>query len=192
MKKMNVLGQKTEAIRGKINRPNLLLHNVFFLMIILIIPEMNIIDFSSLIGEGGGLWQKWDFIRRSWVGGGVVSVLDVQSSSFLIKQNWICAVTTHHAEPNMNILLASNLPYESDVRQWSPPLVIPLHCELNRTIERTGQFECDVTWFFCFCFGFVRSHLWCGCCSIVCLHFQVLQIKKVDCKMSTKNMNNYK
>ena len=137
MKKMNVLGQKTDSIRGKINRPNLLLHNVFFLMIILIIPEMNIIDFSSLIGEGGGLWQKWDFIRRSWVGGGVVSVLDVQSSSFLIKQNWICAVTTHHAEPNMNILLASNLPYESDVRQWSPPLVIPLHCLWVKSNNRT-------------------------------------------------------
>ena len=30
------------------------------------------------------------------------------------------------------------------------------------------------------------------CCSIDCLSFQVVQIKQVDCKMSTKDVNNYK
>ena len=29
-------------------------------------------------------------------------------------------------------------------------------------------------------------------CSIVCLRFQVMQIKQVDCRMCTKNVNNYK
>ena len=47
-----------------------------------------------------------------------------------------------------------------------------------------GQFECDVTWF-CFCFDFVSSNARCGCCSLVYLCFQVVQIKKVDCKLST-------
>ena len=48
-----------------------------------------------------------------------------------------------------------------------------------------------LTWF-CFCFDFVHSHEWCRCYSIVCLRFQVKQTKQVDCKMSTKNVNNYK
>ena len=47
----------------------------------------------------------------------------------------------------------------------------------NNLSQRTrDQFECDVTWF-CFCFD---SHARCGCCSIVCLRFQVKQIKQVD------------
>ena len=54
-----------------------------------------------------------------------------------------------------------------------------------------GQLECDVNWF-CFCFEFVCSYALCGCWSVVCLRFQVVQIKQVDWKMSTKNVNNYK
>ena len=72
------------------------------------------------------------------------------------------------------------------------PLMIPLHClwaELNNRAR--GQVKYDVTWF-CFCFDFVRFHARFGCCSIVYLHFHVVQIKQVDCKMSTKNMNDYK
>ena len=65
--------------------------------------------------------------------------------------------------------------------QWS----IPLHCLWAKSNNRTrDQFEYDVTWF-CFCFDFVRSHVRCGFCSIVRLPFQVLQIKQVDCKLST-------
>ena len=45
----NVFGQKIDAIRAKINHANIFVHDVFFWMIILIIPEMNIIDVSSLI-----------------------------------------------------------------------------------------------------------------------------------------------
>ena len=43
-----------------------------------------------------------------------------------------------------------------------------------------------------FCFDFVRSHARCGCYSIIYLRFQVVQIEQVDCKISTKNVNNYK
>ena len=50
--------------------------------------------------------------------GGVrfASVLDVQSLLslfFFIKENWICAMTSHHAN---NILLARNFPFDSNVR----------------------------------------------------------------------------
>ena len=68
------------------------------------------------------------------------------------------------------------------------PLRIPLHCLQAKSNNRTlGQFECDV-----FHFDFVCLHAWGNCCFIVCLHFQVVHIKQVDCKMSTKNLNNYK
>ena len=48
-----------------------------------------------------------------------------------------------------------------------------------------------MTWF-CFCFDFVPSLARCSCSSMVCLRFQVVQIKQVGCRMSTKNVNNYK
>ena len=101
---------------------------------------------------------------------------------FFIKENWICAMTRHHAN---NILLARNLPFDSDVRQWSHPLMIALHCLWAKSNNRTrGHFEYEVALFFLFLFGFVNAR--CGCCSTVCLRFQVMQIKQVDCKMNTK------
>ena len=53
-----------------------------------------------------------------------------------------------------------------------------------------GEFECNVTWFY-FCFNLVCSYVRCGCCSMVYLRFQLLQIRQVDCKMITKNVSNY-
>ena len=44
--------------------------------------------------------------------GGLASAVDVQS----------------FFEPNIEILLTRNLPFASDVRQLSHPLIIPLHC----------------------------------------------------------------
>ena len=35
---------------------------------------------------------------------------------FFIKENWICALTRHHAEPN-NVLLTKNLPFDYGIRQ---------------------------------------------------------------------------
>ena len=92
----------------------------------------------------------------------------------------------HHAEPNIT-LLTRNLIFDSDVRQLNHPLIIPLHCLWTKSNNRTrGQFECGLTWFY---FGFI---LRCSCYSIVSLLFQVEQIKQVDCKTSTKNVNNCK
>ena len=85
-----------------------------------------------------------------------------------VKENWIYAMTRHHAESNIDILLTRNLPFDSGVRQWSHPLMMPLRCLCAKSSNRTrGQFEHDVTWF-CFCFDFVHSLAWCCCCSIVC------------------------
>ena len=104
---------------------------------------------------GGGVRWKWDVIRRSrW---GLASVLDVQKI-FFVKENWICAMTRHHAN---NILLARNLSFDSDVRQWSHPLMISLHCLWAKSNNRTrGQFEYRVTLFFvCFCLiSFIHMH----------------------------------
>ena len=49
--------------------------------------------------------------------GGVASVLDVQSLFFFlfIKRYWICAMTRHHAESNINILLTQNFPIGSAI-----------------------------------------------------------------------------
>ena len=46
---------------------------------------------------------------------------------FFIKENWICAMTTQHAEP-INILLTRKLPFDSDTELGSHPLMIPFHC----------------------------------------------------------------
>ena len=92
---------------------------------------------------------------------------------FFIKENWICAMTRHHAESNINILLTRNLPIDSDVRHWSHSLMMQLHYLWAKLNKRTcGQFKCDVTWF-CFCFNFVRLHARCSYCSIVCFLFFV-------------------
>ena len=127
-------------------------------------------------GWGGGMVrQKWDVIGRRGCG-----VSECSGRPIL-----------HHAKPNINILLTRNIPFDSDVRQRSHPLMIPLHYLWAKSNNRTlGQFECDV--WLVFVFDFVRSHARWGCCSIVCLHFQVVQIKQVDCKMSTNNLNNHK
>ena len=41
---------------------------------------------------------------------GLASILDVQSYFFIIKENWIWAMTRHHAN---NILLTRNLHFDS-------------------------------------------------------------------------------
>ena len=63
--------------------------------------------------------------------------------------------------------------------------MIPLHCLWAKSNNKTrGHFEYDVA-LFLFLFDFVHSpHVQRGSCSIVCLRFQVMQIKQVDCKMS--------
>ena len=92
--------------------------------------------------------QKWGVIGRRGAEGREWSGRPIFIS--FIKENWICAMTRHHAN---NILLARNLPFDSDVT------------------------------FFLFDFVYSQCN---GSCSIVCSHFQVRQIKQVDCKMSSK------
>ena len=135
---------------------------------------------STLRGVGRGVRQKWDVIgRRVWR---VSECFGRPIFNFFITENWICAMT----KPKHHILLTRNLPFDSNVRQWSQPLMIPLHCLWAKSNNKPhGQFKCDVTWFR-FCLDFVRSHIQCGCCSIVCLRFQVVQVKQIDWKMNTK------
>ena len=134
---------------------------------------------SILRGIGGKVKMR---CYRTYEGGRLASVLDVQP--FFIKENWIYTMTRHHAN---NILLARSLPFDYDIRWWSHPLMIPLHCIVRgpaKSNNRTsGQFEFDVTLFFClFLFDFVHSHAQCDCrCSIVCLRFQVIQINYHYC-----------
>ena len=102
------------------------------------------------------------------------------------------AMTKHHAEPNVNILLTRNISFDSDVIQWSHPLTRPLYC-LWANWNNKRLVNLKMTWLGLFSFfDFVCSQARYGCCSILCLRFQVVQIKKVDCKMGTKNVNNYK
>ena len=82
--------------------------------------------------------------------------------------------------------------FDSDLRPWSHPLIIPLHCLWAKSSNRMhGQFECDMTLFLFWLCSFICAAR-CDFCGIVCLRFQDVQIKQVDCKMSTKNVNNCK
>ena len=79
--------------------------------------------------------------RRVW---GVSECFRRPVFIFIIKENWICAMTRHHAESKINILLARYFPFDSDVKQWSHPLMIRLHCLWAKSNNRTcGQIECD-------------------------------------------------
>ena len=132
---------------------------------------------TSTLRRGGGgrrggevLRQKWDVIgRRGWR---VSECSGRPIFIFLLKKIGF--------GPWPGMLM--KLPFESDVRQWSHPLMIPLHCLWAKSNNRTrGQFEYDVTLFWVFLFDFVQSRARCGCCSIVCLRFQDVQIKQADC-----------
>ena len=104
--------------------------------------------------EGGGrkVRQKWDVIGgRGW---GV--------SDYSGRPIWICPMTRHHAEPNVSILLTRNLHFGSDVKRWSHPLMLPLHCLWAKSNNRNRrQLEFDVTWF-CLCFVF-GNYYWISC-----------------------------
>ena len=120
---------------------------------------------------------------------GLASVLEVQSLFFLLKKigyapwpNIILSQTLTHLFPILpfqvverecignklfNILLTGIflLTLESDSEEWSYRLMAPLTLWAKWSNRTYGQFECDMTWF---CFDFVCSYAWCGCCCIVC------------------------
>ena len=103
---------------------------------------------------------------------------------FFIKENLIFAVTRHHAEPNINILLTRNLPFDSDVRRWSHPLVIPFNA-YNRT---NGQFECGVTWF---CFRLNSFTFTVRLLFIVCVPYQSTTINIDGSAIKSSNSQKY-
>ena len=109
------------------------------------------------------LYTRLGVIGRSGVGVSACSQLRI--FIFFIKENCNCAMTRCHAN---NILLARNLSWDSDFRQWSHPLMIPSYCLWAKSNKKTrGQFEYDVTLFFLFWFDFVHSHARCSCFSTV-------------------------
>ena len=75
----------------------------------------------------------------------------------IFKENWICTMPRHHPEPNINMLLTRNLPFDSDIRQWSHPLMMPLHCLWSKSIQFEFQtlIRCKLS------FQFLRSFLLC-------------------------------
>ena len=83
------------------------------------------------------------------------------------------------------------MPYKSHLilASKSPALLelmIPLHCLFAKSNCRArGQFECDVT-FFSFVFFLIAWFYSFTCTLHVCLRFEVMKIKQVNCKMSTK------
>ena len=63
----------------------------------------------------------------------VASVLNVQSF-FFIKENWICALTRHDAEANINILLTRNLLINSDVRTIEHVFILILFVDMHGAV----------------------------------------------------------
>ena len=58
---------------------------------------------TSTFRGGGGLRQKQNVLGRR--GGGCVSECSGRPIFiYFIKENWVCAMTRHHAEPNINII----------------------------------------------------------------------------------------
>ena len=137
-------------------------------------------------GEGGGKVKMRCYWRLG--DGGLASVLDAQSLFFLLKKIEFAPWPDIMLIIHYNKLLARNLPFDFDVRQWTYSLMIPLHCcGLNRK-KNAWSFWIwrALVFLLLFWFNFVHSHARCGCCSIFYLCFQVMQIKQAYCKMSTK------
>ena len=143
------------------------------------------------------LWNRCDvdkieMLSEVW-GRGVRECFRCPILIFFIKKNWIWAMTKHHAQSNINILLTRNLLHftltlDSEAILYSYHCIV---CGINRTMDRVVSF--NVTWLsFVFVLILFVHNTRCGCCSIACLRSQIVEIKQVYCKMSPKNMNNYK
>ena len=64
-------------------------------------------------------------IGRTGVEGGRDQVFWTSNFYFFsMKENWISSITRYNAEQNINVLFTRILPFVSDVRQWSHPLMI--------------------------------------------------------------------
>ena len=95
------------------------------------------------------------------------------------------------AEPNINILLTRNLPFDPDVRHGGHLLMIPLHfCGTKRATERVVNLNVIWLGFVFVLISFIQLH---GVVVVpVFPRFQFVQIKQVDCKINIENVNDYK
>ena len=124
---------------------------------------------------GGGLRQKWDVIRRrgSWIvsvnSGRPVFIFLLNKIGFTPWSDIILIM--YYWQEIVLLTLMSD---------WNHLSITPLHCLWAKSNNRKRG------WLFFFAPDFVHSHARCGCSSTVCLGFQVIQIKQVDCKMNTK------
>ena len=83
--------------------------------------------------------------------------------------------------------MTRNFPFDSDIRQWSHPLMIPLHCLWAKLNNQTrGQFECDVTWFL-FLFWF-RSFT----CTVLLLLHSLLKRAGASFKIGRPSLKGWK
>ena len=118
-----------------------------------------------------------------WWGGGLASVLDVQSFFIYLRK-----LSLRHDQIlcyYWQEIFLLNLTSDSEAIFWLYHCIV---CGLNQTIERVVNLNMTLLIFFVclFLFDFVHLHARCGCCSIVYWHFHVKQGKQVDCKLSTE------
>ena len=145
------------------------------------------------VGRGGG-WgrQNWDVIGRMGVGG-VRECFRCPILIFILKKIGFVPWPSIMLSQTLiyywqEIFFTFTLTLDSEAILYSYHCIV---CGINRTIERVVNF--NVTWLsFVFVLILFVHNTRCGCCSIACLRFQVVEIKQVYCKMSPKNMNNYK
>ena len=82
----------------------------------------------------------------------------VTNPYFFVDENWICAMIRHHAEPNINILLTRNFPFDSDVSEAIPSWHHAIFCGLNRTIERVVNLNATWLGFVFVLISFLQMH----------------------------------
>ena len=136
---------------------------------------------------GGGVKQKWNVIGCRRVGlcecsGRPIFIFSLKKSGFAPWPDIMLII--YYWQETFLLTLTSDS--EASLKWYHC-----IACGLNRTIGHVVNL--NMTWLYfilyiSFLFNFVDPHTRARCCSVVCLRFQVMQIKQVDCKISTKNI----
>ena len=136
---------------------------------------------------GGGVKQKWNVIGCRRVGlcecsGRPIFIFSLKKSGFAPWPDIMLII--YYWQETFLLTLTSDS--EASLKWYHC-----IACGLNRTIGHVVNL--NMTWLYfilyiSFLFNFVDPHTRARCCSIVCLRFQVMQIKQVDCKISTKKI----
>ena len=142
-------------------------------------------------GVGGGV-DKIEMLSDVWGWGGVRECFRCPILIFILKKigfvPWPSIMLSQTLIYYWQEIFTFTLTSDSEAILYRYNCIV---CGINRTIERVVNF--NVTWLsFVFVLILFVHNTRCGCCSIACLRFQVVEIKQVYCKMSPKNMNNYK